>query len=188
METKELQAIVNPIYTTAKGTVLMLKGGGDPDATKLAPYLDLSDLQKRATTTPQELKRCYVVSQEARYGINNEAALRSGKPVVVDLPCGYSPRGFRVTAAGKRYFGFDLPIVIDEMKEASKKAMSEQQWAASTFAAVDATNYESLRNALGDVKGELCIITEGLLGYFSESELVSMSRAVHRLLAEFGGC
>ena len=81
-----------------------------------------------------------------------------------------------------------MPIVIDEVKEASKKAMSEQQWAASTFAAVDATNYESLRNALGDVKGELCIVTEGLLGYFSESELVSMSRAVHRLLAEFGGC
>lgn len=40
MEAKELQAIVNPIYTTAKGTVLMLKGGGDPDAGKLAPYLD----------------------------------------------------------------------------------------------------------------------------------------------------
>lgn len=81
-----------------------------------------------------------------------------------------------------------MPIVIDEVKEASKKAMSEQQWAASTFAAVDATHYESLRNALGDVKGELCIVTEGLLGYFSESELVSMCRAVHRLLAEFGGC
>ena len=32
MGTKELQAVVNPIYTTAKGTVLMLKGGGDPDA------------------------------------------------------------------------------------------------------------------------------------------------------------
>lgn len=108
--------------------------------------------------------------------------------MIVDLPCGYSPRGFRVTDAGKRYFGFDLPIVIDEMKEASKKAMTEQQWAASTFAAVDATNYDSLRNALGDIEGELCIVTEGLLGYFNETELVSMCRAIHRLLAEFGGC
>ena len=189
MDTKELQAVVNPIYTTAKGTVLMLKGGGDPDAGKLAPYLDLSVIQKdNRLTPPPEIKKCYRVSQEARYGINNEAALKSGKPVIVDLPCGYSPRGFRVTDAGKRYFGFDLPIVIDEMKEASKKAMSEQQWATSTFAAVDATNYESLRNALGDVKGELCIVTEGLLGYFNEAELVSMCRAIRRLLDEFGGC
>jgi len=30
----------------------------------------------------------------------------------VDLPSGYSPRGFRVASAGKRYLGFDLPIVI----------------------------------------------------------------------------
>ncbi len=48
METKELQAIVNPIYTTAKGTVLMLKGGGDPDAEKLAPYLDLSEIRSQS--------------------------------------------------------------------------------------------------------------------------------------------
>lgn len=31
MEAKELQAMVNPIYTTAKGTVLMLLGGGGFD-------------------------------------------------------------------------------------------------------------------------------------------------------------
>lgn len=143
----------------------MLRGGGDPDAEKLAPYLDLSEiLNNSRLTPPPEVKRCYRVSQEARYGINNEAALRSGKPVIVDLPCGYSPRGFRVTDAGKRYFGFDLPIVIDEMKEASKKAMTEQQWAASTFAAVDATNYVSgsRRGDRGNLRGcqpdALCVL------------------------------
>ena len=188
METRELQAVVNPVYTTAKGTIMMLTAGGDPDARKLAPYLDLSEVQKGGSATPPEIRRCYIVAQEARYGIYNEAALKSRKPVIVDLPCGYSPRGFYTTDAGKTYFGFDLPIVIDEMKEASKKCMSEQQWAASTFAAVDATNYESLRNALGEIKGELCIVTEGLLGYLSESELISMCQAVHKLLAEFGGC
>ena len=31
----------------------------------------------------------------------------------MDLPSGYSPRGFRVASAGKRYLGFDLPIVVD---------------------------------------------------------------------------
>ena len=165
METKELQAVVNPIYTTSKRTVLMLRGGGDPDAEKLAPYLDLSEiLNNSRLTPPPEVKRCYRVSQKARYGINNDAALRSGKPVIVDLPCGYSPRGFRVTDAGKRYFGFDLPIVIDEMKEASKKAMTEQQWAASTFAAVDATNYVSgsRRGDRGNLRGcqpdVLCVL------------------------------
>ena len=185
MDTKELQKIVNPIYTTAKGTVLMLMYGRDPDALKLASFLDLSEVTGGSRQIPQEITRCYAVAQEARYGINNEAALRSGKPVVVDLPCGYSPRGFRVINNGQKYFGFDLPVVIDEMKAAVDKV---EQSDNLVYAAVDATNYESLRNALGDVKGELCIITEGLLGYFSESELVNMCRAINRLLSEFGGC
>ena len=185
MDTKELQKIVNPIYTTAKGTVLMLNVAGDPDAQKLVPHLDLSEVTGGSRKTPPEITRCYAAAQEARYGLNNEAVLRSGMPVVVDIPCGYSPRGFRVIRNGQKYFGFDLPVVIDEMKAAAAEVERSDDL---VYAAVDATNYESLRSALGDVKGELCIVTEGLLGYFSESELVSMCRAVHRLLSEFGGC
>ena len=45
-----------------------------------------------------------------------------------------------------------------------------------------------MKAALGNAKGELCIVTEGLLGYFSESELISLCQAIHRLLSEYGGC
>ena len=65
METRELQAVVNPVYTTAKGTIMMLTAGGDPDARKLAPYLDLSEVQKGGSATPPEIRRCYIVAQEA---------------------------------------------------------------------------------------------------------------------------
>ena len=54
-------------------------------------------------------------------------ATRRGEAVVVDLPSGYSPRGFRVSDAGKRYYGFDLPSVIDVMKPACEKTMTEEQ-------------------------------------------------------------
>ena len=186
MDNRELQKLVNPVYTTAKGTVMMLLRGGDPDAQRLAAYLDLAKAKREVDHSPTpEFLNCYAVAQEARYGLYNEAALRSGKPIIVDLPCGYSPRGFRVVDRGLKYFGLDLPVVIDEMKPAAASVIQSDDM---VYAAVDATNYESLRGALGDVHGELCIVTEGLLGYFSESELVSMCRAVHRLLSEFGGC
>ena len=105
----------------------------------------------------------------------------------MDLPSGYSPRGFRVSSAGKRYFGFDLPVVIDDMAPAAHKVMTPQQRSLSSYHAVDATNYQSMKEALGSVKGELCIVTEGLLGYFNEPELVSLCQAIHRLLSEYGG-
>ena len=188
MDMKELQQVVNPIYTTAKGTVLMLAGARDKDAIALLPYLDIGEIQKGNNTTPAEIQKCYMIGQKARYELHNKASLESGKPNIVDLPSGYSPRGFRMADAGKKYYGFDLPIVIDAMKPAAEKTMTEEQRALAEYHAVDATNYESMKTALGNAKGELCIVTEGLLGYFSESELISLCQAIHRLLSEYGGC
>ena len=45
-----------------------------------------------------------------------------------------------------------------------------------------------MRQVLNDVKGEICIITEGLIPYLNDSELISMCQAIHKLLSEFGGC
>ena len=188
MEMKELQQVVNPIYTTAKGTVLMLAGARDKDAIALLPYLDIREIQRGNDAVPAEIQKCYMIGQKARYELHNKASLESGKPNIVDLPSGYSPRGFRIAAAGKKYFGFDLPIVIDAMKPATDKTMTEEQRALAEYHAVDATNYQSMKAALGDAKGELCIVTEGLLGYLSEPELISLCQAVHHLLSEYGGC
>ena len=188
MDTKELQKAVNPIYLTAKSILGLLKKANDPYAVALISYISLdTDLQEKAKKIPVPIGNCYRIAQQARYEIYNTAALRSSAHNIVDLPSGYSPRGFRISAAGKRYFGFDLPVVIDDMTPAVQKVMTSEQRSLSSYHAVDATNYQSMKDALGSVKGELCIVTEGLLGYFNEPELVSLCQAIHRLLSEYGG-
>ena len=188
MDNKELQKTVNPVYLTAKATLSLLRKAGDPDAVALMPYIGLeADQQEQAKKIPAPIGLCYRTAQVARYEIYNTAALRSSAPNIVDLPSGYSPRGFRVSLAGKRYFGFDLPVVIGDMAPAAQKVMTPEQRSLSSYHAVDATNYQSMKEALRDVKGELCIVTEGLLGYFNEPELVSLCQAIHRLLSEYGG-
>ena len=155
----------------------------------MLPIIGLeTELQEKAKILPAHIGDCYKTAQLARYEIYNTAALRSAAPNIVDLPSGYSPRGFRVSSAGKRYFGFDLPVVIDDMAPAAEKVMTPEQRRLSSYHAVDATNYQSMKDALGSVKDELCIVTEGLLGYFNEPELVSLCQAIHRLLSEYGGC
>ena len=74
------------------------------------------------------------------------------------------------------------------MKELTSKIITEEQKPLISFNAVDATNYYSMREALKEVKGEICIITEGLLVYLNDSELNSFCEAIHKLLSEFGGC
>ncbi|MBQ5548431.1 MAG: STAS domain-containing protein [Prevotella sp.] len=166
----------------------LLNQAKDPDAVRLVPHIGLeASFQEQGKNVPASIVNAYIIAQTARYAISNTAALRSSAPNVVDLPSGYSPRGFRVSSAGKRYFGFDLPVVIDDMAPAAEKVMTAEQRSLSSYHAVDATNYASMKAALGNVRGELCIVTEGLLGYFNEPELVSLCQAIHRLLSEYGG-
>ena len=128
MDNKELQRAVNPVYLTAKGTLGLLNKAGDPDAVALLPIIGLeTELQEKAKVLPVPIGLCYKTAQLVRYEIYNTAALRSSAPNIVDLPSGYSPRGFRVSSAGKRYFGFDLPVVIEDMAPAAEKVMTPEQ-------------------------------------------------------------
>ena len=187
MEQKELQKIVNPIYTTAKGTIITLAAGGDQNAIALCPYLELEELSGRAPAPPG-FQKVYAVGQEARFQVYNNAARKRAEPVIVDLPSGYSPRGFVMADAGKQYYGLDLPAVIDLMAPAARETMTDAQKQHARYIAADATDYASVRRALDGVNGEICVVTEGLLGYLSESELENMCLTVNRLLSEFGGC
>ena len=141
MNTKELQAIVNPIYTTAKGLLNLLIAGGDPDALKLAPFMNQEDLSKAEAKIekrpPPEIINCFKIGHMARADIFNNVALKCGKQTVIDLPCGYSTRCFKVADNGQKYYGFDLPIVIDEIKEMTSKVVTDKQKPLISFDAVD---------------------------------------------------
>lgn len=154
MNQTELQQIVNPIYSTAKGTVLLLAGMGDKDAISLIPHVGaLEEGVKREV--PEDVQKAFMIAQRARYEIHNTAALRSDSNNIIDIPSGYAPRGFRIASEGKKYFGFDLPIVIDTMNKAVDVTMTDEQKALSKYSAVDATNYESMKKALKDVEAVL---------------------------------
>ena len=178
MDSKELQQIVNPSYTTGKGCLAMLMSTGDPDAAELAKSID---------EIRREIVRSYVVGQDARYNVWNRIAEQSDCDVIIDLPCGYLPHGLAAARMGKTYYGFDLPVVINDIAPAIDKLSTEEQKDKIHYCSVDATNFEPMKKALCDVKGRICIITDGMLALFNRSELDQVCRVVHRLLSDFGG-
>ena len=61
---------------TAKGTLSLLYQAKDPDAVALMQYIGLgTNLQERAKTIPASISNCYMIAQQARYAINNTAAI-----------------------------------------------------------------------------------------------------------------
>ena len=186
MDKKELFLAVNPVFATAKGCLSLLMHTGIKEAAQLAEEIDLTI--PGTSNTPMEISRAYMVSNEARYHIGNILAEESGCDVIIDLPCGYVPRGLVIADMKKKFYGFDLPAVIEEVEPAIRKIATKEQQEYLNFRAVDATNYEPLNSAVSDIKGKICILTDGLLGYFNEPELNSVCENIRKLLSEHGGC
>ena len=181
---------VNPVFNTAKMTLFQLAANGNADAAVLAKRMGLTReaTQNSATTkaSPEQVLGGTIML-ETRYRTMAMLAEASGH-TLVDLPCGYTPRAIEFAKKGLPYYGLDLPAVIQEASEQITALIPPQQRALAHFRAVDATNYASLEKALQDVDGPVCVNTEGLLMYFTDSEAGALCDNIRRILEKKGGC
>ena len=181
---------VNPVFQTAKMTLFQLAANGDQDAVALAKSmgLTLEATQNSATTTAsQEQVLGGTIMLETRYRTMAHLAEASGY-TLVDMPCGYTPRAVTFAKKGLKYYGLDLPVVIREASRQIPKLIPPEQRTLVHFHEVDATNYVSLEKALEDIEGGVCITTEGLLMYFTDSEAGALCDNIRRILEKKGGC
>ena len=182
---------VNPVFNTAKMTVFQLASAGVKDAASVAEKLGLSfeETQNSATTTvsPEQMT-ANMILVETRWRTCAAIAEESGCKTLVDLPCGYTPRAKAISQKGIAYYGLDLPAAIAEAEPAVMSLIDEDKRSSVHFCGVDATNGESLKAALKDAEGPLCITTEGLLMYFTDSEVGALCDNIRMILKEHGGC
>lgn len=188
MNYNEILKKVNPIYFSAKGCLWLLVGAGDSDCARFYTGINKETLPAVEVATCDEINRSRTISMEVRYNLWKAIAKDTDCQTIVDLPCGYVPHSLITARIKKNYYGFDLPIVIDEISRVADKFLNENEKSFVQYHSVDATNYSSMRNALKDVQGKICIITDGLLGYFNDYDLKAVCENIRRLLQEFGGC
>ena len=181
----------NPVFNTGKMTLFQLSASGNKDAAAIAQSLGLTleETQNSKTTTASpEQMAAGMMTMETRYRVMGSLAEISGCDICIDLPCGYTPRAIEFARKGIRFIGMDLPATITEAEPAIMSLMTEEEKRFVKFCGVDATNYSSLEAALDGEEGSLCITTEGLMMYLTESEVQAFCQNVHRLLQKYGGC
>ena len=181
---------VNPVFLTAKMTLFQLAESSDPDAIALAQDMGLTrdaTQNSASTTASPEQVLGGTVMLESRYRTMASLAESSGY-TLVDLPCGYTPRSIAFAKKGLPYYGLDLPAVIREISERVQAMLPPEKRELVHYREVDATNYSSLEEALDGIDGEVCITTEGLLMYFTDSEAGALCDNIRRILEKKGGC
>ena len=194
MDNQELRELVNPVFNTAKSCVQLSAATGDKDAQRLLDALGFPAFGAQMSKRPvpkelhEQVKRlfpAYTILIETRFqAMNRLIEHMQGRPIV-DLPCGYTSRGIRLSRQGRAYYGYDLPAVIDAMVPAVESIIGKSE--STSYHAVDATNYESLEAALPENCRSLLVTTEGLLMYFDQSELEEVFSNLHRFLQKHGG-
>ena len=187
---QELLEKTNPVFNTAKMTLFQMAQNGNPNAVAIVKKMGLAeDTQKsKSFSMSPEEEITFRIVLETRYQTMGKLARESGFPVHVDLPCGYTPRAIETAEEGRKYIGMDLPAVISEMSGIIPSLLDGKKQSLVRYNAVDATNFQSLEEALRDVKGNLCINTEGLLMYFSDAEIHPFLDNIKKLLDTHGGC
>ncbi len=191
---QELREIVNPVFNTAKSCVQLHAAAGDEDSRQLlgalgfGGFANQNDNKRVPSELAEKVKRLfpvYTVLTDSRFKIVNNLIRSLSDRIIVDLPCGYTARGIKMSRQERVYYGFDLPAVIDDIGSAAAKINGGDK--NIHYAAVDATNYDSLAAPLKGEKKELLITTEGLLMYFTQQELEEVFSNIRHILQQHGG-
>ena len=191
---QELRELVNPVVNTAKSCLDFDAKNGDPDSQQLLDILGFAakNEENAKKVVPPEMMAVarrvtpvFSTYVESRFHGVNRLLLSMPERTIVDLPCGYTARGIKMSHVGRAYFGFDLPAVIDVLAPAVEKIIGSEE--AIRYAAVDATNYKTLEAPLAGTTAPLVITTEGLLMYLTQPELEEVFTNIHKLLRKHGG-
>lgn len=185
-------ARINPLYLREQEYLKHLTDVGIDSAGKLYKSLDYDELigDPSCDTIPGHPKltqKCLRIADEARYFMTNEMIRGYEFTNVIELPCGYTPRGLLLANEGYKYVGLDYPIVISDVAPAVR-AMCDKYSHRVSYEAMDATNFGSIAHALENVTGELTIVSELLLSYLTEHELISVCDNIYKILSQRGGC
>lgn len=180
----DYRAVVNPVYLTAKTAVCLMADAEIPGANEIVQKLGVNSSDLGMADPDMMLGNELVV--ESKYRTMCRLIEGTGIQTNVDLPCGYTPKALHMTEKGLRFVGLDLPIVAQEVEPVILSLASYPD--RIQVHGIDATNPGSLITALSDVDGPVCISTEGMMMYFTESEASAVISNISHLLEKHGGC
>lgn len=174
----------NKAFETAKLTSYWLYLAGIEEAVEYGKIIGL-DKGVNPEVIPHSRDMCFLnpIIHEIRYTSVNYYVEKSGCKNILDIACGYSPRGLKFAKQGYHYVGADLPVVAEEMEPIARKIGLKNL----EYVGADATNYESLKAAADKLQGPICIVVEGLGMYLTGAEAATVRDNIARIMSEHEG-
>lgn len=178
----------NPVIDTARLTLSQLAGAGVKEAADLANKLGLSKAMENYYVAEDKMLLTNVVIQESRYRFMNRWFFANGNQNVIDMACGFSPRGMMAARNGVNYLGLDLESSVQALSGVTASMKDEQLPGTLRYEVVDITNPAALCAAADTMDGSVVMGCEGLIVYLSANEFECMLQGISAVLHKHGGC
>lgn len=177
----------NSVMDTARLTLSSLGISGVIEAKEFAKKFGFEDDLFRYHDTSSGIAHSTMI--EARFEFLNQQIEKIGNKNILDIACGFSPRGLRFARKGYKYIGIDLQDAATAMgKLASEFSGNEELTGSFDYHLVNATNSKELA-AIGNLfEGEVTITCEGLFMYLKPSEVENLILGMKSILEKNGGC
>lgn len=189
MESMNIQEKLLPVSETAKLSLEFLAHAGIEDAKYIVDKLGIKGtIAYYFYEISDEEQKINQVIYETRYEFVNYQIRNTGIKRIIDLGCGFSPRGLEFAKEGYSYIGVDLPCVIDTITPVAETFMEEQKPSGKIeYKAVDVTDPEAVKRIAENNDGDVVIIAEGLLMFLQAFETDQMFKGIRAILEEKGG-
>ena len=179
--------MTNPVIDTARLTIAQLAAAGVREAADLADLFDFRDFMKNYQVAGDTVYPMAII-QEARYSFLNRCIESSGITNIMDLGCGFSPRGLVMAREGRHYLGCDLESAVKAMSEIARKATETEVFPGQlAYSLTDITDPAVMMKTAASMDGEIVLCCEGLLIYLGVYEFESMLSGISSVLHEHGG-
>lgn len=174
---------------TAYTSLHWLKEAGVPEAREYAKATGKTKLIATESIKPYDtIKLPNLLYHEMRYSAINRYVEKNGYKNVMDVACGFSPRGLYMARHGIRFIGAEFDAVVTNGNNYLKKCLSGQELALASYEPVDATDSVSMLSAVSDTEGPICIVMDGLMMYLDRQQQAQALQSIKAILKKHGGC
>lgn len=174
---------------TAYTSLHWLKEAGVPEAKEYAKAIgSRALLDKDAIPDYKTLAPINYFCHEMRYAALNQYIDENGYKNVMDIACGFSPRGLVMAREGKHFIAVELDAVAVAGNGYLQKCLGDDEKKLASYEAIDATDKQAMLAAADKMNGKICVVIDGLMMYLSNDEQAKVLQNIKAILQKHGGC
>ncbi|WP_027406555.1 class I SAM-dependent methyltransferase [Anaerovibrio sp. RM50] len=188
VKTIDMEENTYAVSDTAYLNLDWLAGSGNEDAAGILKLIGNRTIA--VDSSLPDYKRISEVNQTFRrinYDALNLYCLANGYTEIMDLGCGYSPRGIYMCERGRHYTGCDFASVIRDMRKLTSY-LNPQEKLFLHYKMAGVTNASEMEKASQELRAPVCILSEGLWMYLGNNEKKQALANIKRILDAKGGC